>query len=358
MIEQTAGPIRFFLGANSKNGFVSLYDNFINPAAGDFIWVIKGSPGCGKSTFMKQLGVAAEAAGLRAEYILCSGDPNSLDAVYFPEKRVAYVDGTAPHVVEGKFPGAASLYLDFSRFLDPNALAQKLPEITALNHRYHAFYSTAYRQLSAGASLLPKNSPNLLTVGAKRKLQKKLESLVARELRKQEKSGSRSCRFLSARSCLGTIRLTDTVSALCDRVWMLDNELGLAHEFLAGLADTAQALGYNIIFCPDPLEPEKAEAVLLPETGLAFLAADKGFSYPGEVHRHLRLDALLQPSANEKALLRQRRRESSLLLTAAEHSLAEAKALHDTLEAIYRPHVDFDGLNVLIDTHIHALLEK
>ena len=38
---------RFFLGANSKSGFYSLYDNFTDPAAGDFLWVLKGGPGCG-----------------------------------------------------------------------------------------------------------------------------------------------------------------------------------------------------------------------------------------------------------------------------------------------------------------------
>ena len=358
MIEQATGPSRFFLGANSKNGFVSLYDNFTNPAAGDFMWVIKGSPGCGKSTFMKRLGAAAVAVGLRTEYILCSGDPDSLDAVYFPEKRLAYVDGTAPHVVEAKYPGAASLYLDLGRFLDADALAPKLSEIAALNRRYQALYADAYRQLSAGAALLPKNFPNLQAMDTQRKLEKKLDGLSARELRKLGKSGTQTRRFLSARSCQGTVFLTDTVAALCDRVWILDNELGLAHEFLSGLAGRAQKLGYDLILCPDPLEPEKTEALLLPEAGLAFLAADKNFSYPGKIYRHLRLDALLQLPSKEKTLLRQRRRESALLFAAAERSLAEAKALHDELEAVYRPHVDFNGLNGLVDAHIRKLLEK
>ena len=40
-----------------------------------------------------------EEAGLETEYILCSGDPDSLDAVVFPDKAAAIVDGTAPHMV-------------------------------------------------------------------------------------------------------------------------------------------------------------------------------------------------------------------------------------------------------------------
>lgn len=39
----------WFLGANSGNGFSSLYEGFCR-ADGDFLRVIKAGPGCGKST--------------------------------------------------------------------------------------------------------------------------------------------------------------------------------------------------------------------------------------------------------------------------------------------------------------------
>ena len=88
---------RYFLGSNSARGFYSLYDGFANPGSGDFLWIIKGGPGCGKSSFMKKIAAAVSDAGLSVEYIHCSGDPDSLDAIHIPELKVAYVDGTAPH---------------------------------------------------------------------------------------------------------------------------------------------------------------------------------------------------------------------------------------------------------------------
>ena len=45
---------------------------------------------------MRKIGAWAQEAGLETEYILCSGDPDSLDAVILPTKGVAVVDGTAP----------------------------------------------------------------------------------------------------------------------------------------------------------------------------------------------------------------------------------------------------------------------
>ncbi len=89
--------IQYFLGANAPGGFYSLYDQLIVPESARAVYILKGGPGCGKSTLMRTVGAMVGIAGHQAEYILCSGDPDSLDAVVFPQLRVALVDGTAPH---------------------------------------------------------------------------------------------------------------------------------------------------------------------------------------------------------------------------------------------------------------------
>lgn len=88
--------VRYFLGANSPAGFYSLYDELIDPAEAESIYILKGGPGCGKSTLMHKVAAAAEEKGVAVEYIPCSGDPDSLDAVIFPALKAAIVDGTAP----------------------------------------------------------------------------------------------------------------------------------------------------------------------------------------------------------------------------------------------------------------------
>ena len=90
--------VRYFLGANSPDGFYSLYDQLIDPAAAEDIFILKGGPGCGKSTLMRRVGTALEDKGLQVEYIQCSGDPDSLDGIVAPALKIAIVDGTAPHV--------------------------------------------------------------------------------------------------------------------------------------------------------------------------------------------------------------------------------------------------------------------
>ena len=56
--------IQYFLGANSPQGFYSLYDQLLPPETANAICIIKGGPGCGKSTLMRQVAAQAAQAGV------------------------------------------------------------------------------------------------------------------------------------------------------------------------------------------------------------------------------------------------------------------------------------------------------
>ncbi len=101
---------RYFLGANTGKGFVSLYDEFCKPESGNFLYVIKGGPGCGKSSFMKTIGQGGRGrgAGRRVRDLL--GRPDSLDGVLIPAWHVGYADGTSPHILDVALPAASGAY--------------------------------------------------------------------------------------------------------------------------------------------------------------------------------------------------------------------------------------------------------
>ena len=89
--------VEYFLGANSPGGFYSLYDQLLVPERARRIYILKGGPGCGKSTLMHRVAQRMDEKGVEVERILCSGDPDSLDGVVIPAFQTALVDGTAPH---------------------------------------------------------------------------------------------------------------------------------------------------------------------------------------------------------------------------------------------------------------------
>ena len=109
--------LTYFLGANSYRGFHSLYEDLVYSPMIDRLYIIKGGAGCGKSTFMKLIAEAAADKGLDVERVLCSGDPESLDGIFIPRLRIAYVDGTAPHAAVTKLGGRHKKYLNQYLFL-------------------------------------------------------------------------------------------------------------------------------------------------------------------------------------------------------------------------------------------------
>ena len=350
----------FFLGANTAKGFASLYDQFVNLTEGDFLYVIKGGPGCGKSTFMKTIAANLGADGIKAEYIHCSGDPKSLDGVYFPQLKTAFVDGTATHVIEPDFTGAAGAYINIGEFYDYDLLKDHLAQIRATTTAYKSFYTKAYACLSAAASIANKFTPALLTERVRHIISKRAAGIAGREFKKAAHHGGKlTQRFISAISCDGLLHRFDTINALADRVYVLDNNFGLAPYMLEVLKSHALNCGYDVIACPSPLTPDITEHIVIPQLSLAFVSQTANAPYPYDAVRSIKLDAI-----PDKALLktlrpkiRRYRKIYNALIDEALDNLSEAGALHDELESIYNPFVDFDGVMKLAEKYTRKLRE-
>jgi len=74
-----------FPGGNTCHGFYSFYHYIVPPDARRKI-VLKGGPGVGKSTFMKNLAQDFMEAGCDIEFCWCSSDNQSLDSIVLAGK--------------------------------------------------------------------------------------------------------------------------------------------------------------------------------------------------------------------------------------------------------------------------------
>lgn len=346
----------YFLGANSPSGFYSLYDQL---SALNRLYILKGGPGCGKSTLMKRIAAHAQAAGLDTQLILCSADPDSLDGVILPQKGVGVVDGTAPHVIEARCPGAVENYVDLSRFYDHDALLAVKEELISTTAEYKGHYKQAYRCLGAAGELRRNlmeaaDSPEL-----RQKLEKRAAGIIGRELKKAAPEGGMTeQRFLSAVTHKGVTHLWDTVRAQADRVYELSDRHGLAHHLLSPILTAARAAGHSVVACPDPMAPERLAHLILPGLSLAFVTSAPEAPWPHRPYRRLRLDAMAEETLRTagKPRLRFTSRIADALTQDGISGLAQAKAAHDRLEALYNPHVDFDGVISLADRMAEQLL--
>ncbi len=347
----------FFLGANSKNGFCSKYHELINLSEATRVFIIKGSPGCGKSTLMRKVSAHLNT---ECENIYCSSDPDSLDAVIFPKFGVAMVDGTAPHVVEPVYPLAVEEYINLSEFLKQNEVDARHDAIIATTDRYKRKFSRAYR-LTACAGILHDDIKKLAEDGLdKARLVKKSKGIASRELKPVHGHGVVKGRFLSAISPSGYRTLYDTVRSMANRIIALHDSYGIGDTLLSALSSDAKSLGHTVYECYSPLSPERLEHLILPDANLAFVTMDKKSLGLLPASKRIHLDTLLDHDhirAN-RGKLRFGKALMDDLVQSACAELKAAKLVHDELEALYHPCIDFEKIDFLSETIAGRIAKK
>lgn len=338
-----AQATNFFVGANSGEGFRNLFPEMVDIEDTYDFMVLKGGPGVGKNTFMREIGRCAESAGLSVEYLWCSGDPDSLDGVVIPEIHCAVADGTSPHVIEPQYPAAVDRYVDLGRFYDLTAAKAAVEEIKSRTHAYKAAYVRAYHSLKAARQVELDAVTSVARSFDAGRLDRRISGVIARELRARgNEKGKTTRRFLGSVTHKGYIWRFDSVDALCPKVYEFADTWELAGEALARLHAAAVEKGWDTIVCLSPEDPDRMEHLLIPGLGLAFVTSCPGMDYGQKPYRRIRLDAMTETEG--KSRLRFQTRMVALLREEAVDALKEAKRNHDALEAAYNPYVDFDGV--------------
>ena len=345
----------FFAGANSGAGFQNLFPDLVDTERARDLMILKGGPGVGKNTFMREVSRALETAGIRAEHLWCSGDPDSLDGVVFPELGCAVADGTFPHVLEPQYPAAVDRYVDLGRFYDLTAAKAAAEEVREHTRTYKAAYRRAYRALQAARQVELENVSLAQQSFDTRRAEARVQGILRRELRQRGgEEGRTALRFLGSLTCKGYVWRWDSVETLCPRIYEFADSWELAGPLLETLHAAAAERGWDTIRCCAPEEPRRAEHLLIPGLGLAFVTSRRGMEYGGEVYRRIRLDAMADPE--QKGAFRFRRRMAELLRQEGVEALRQAKTAHDALEAVYNPYVDFEGVRALAALEAGRLL--
>ena len=339
-----------FLGANTPLGFVSLFDELYDPYGPGRTVILKGGPGTGKSTLMRRVARAAASRGLDVECAHCGSDPHSLDAVIVPAQKFAICDGTPPHVVEPKFPGASETIVNLGAFWNARALRENADEIRRLTVENSLFHRRATRFLAAAGNL----SDELQAFCAPFVLEEKLNGYAlrfcARELPKKKGAapGTRKRRFFSGFTPDGKVFFEQTLHTLGTRLIALrDTGTGMGSRLLSYIETRARAAGFDVIAGLDPLHPKTGLCALaIPEASLALVALDE--TAPPErapdrtVHmRRFFVPEFLREHKNFLAF------QNSMIASLCEQNhllLRQAKETHDRLEALYIPAMDFDAL--------------
>jgi len=271
----------FFLGANSGGGFRDLFTPFCEPKDFRDLILLKGGPGVGKSTLMGRIGRAMEEREEDVVYFHCSGDPDSLDGVWFPGLRVAVLDATSPHVCEPRYPAAVDRYVNLGEFYDITRAKEQRGEIVGHTDACSAAYARAYLALGADRGQKRGLKSSVGEGLDREKLLSRREGIISRESRGRGAGGGVRRFFLGSLTCRGAVWRFDTVQAMCPRVYQLQDSWALAAPMLERLCQAALSRDYSCLVCPAPEEPGRIEHLLLPELELAFVTSREGMVYTG-----------------------------------------------------------------------------
>lgn len=349
----------FFLGANTPRGFVSFFDELYNPYKTSGAYIIKGGPGTGKSTFMKKVADTLEKRGIPVERVHCASDPKSLDAVIAPSIDLSLADGTSPHVLEPKFPGAAENIINLGQFWNEDILRADRDNIIRLTLENSLCHRRSSGYLSAAGSLDIQTRALVQRFIRTEKIDSFVSRFACRELKKttSKEPGKRYRRFLSAITPDGTVSFDSTVESLAYRILALEDKYSVASGLIVQkLGDIAVRKGYDVILCSCPLDPSGCEHIIIPQAGIALLTVKKEHPFTLRADRVIHCDRFLREEVREyRQALKLNIRLKNLLIKESVQLLRDARSTHDILEKEYLKAMDFDALNRFTDEFINKI---
>lgn len=339
--------IKYFLAANSCEGFVSYFENVYNAKDGWQVFIIKGGPGTGKSSFMRAVANLGQERGYTCDYGLCSSDPDSLDAVIFPEMKVAIMDGTAPHTLDPKYAGVSETILNFGEFWEDDALQEKRQEIIAVTDKNKALHKTAARYLKSAGWIINDNLSKAAAVTDKTKTERIAEALSKKYLKPQNKKPKETVCFLSGITPKGVIHNTDIIQNNFENLVIIKDDYGyVADLILSKLREKALKFGYKTVTVKNVFLPKLIDCLLLPELSLGFVReSEQQIINRNERRIHARRFMDVKSFNMSKEKLKFNKKAARELINSAVDTLYQAKQTHDELENYYIKAMDFDALN-------------
>ncbi len=340
---------KYFLAANSCEGFVSCFEDSFAFLSAPRVYLIKGGPGTGKSTFMRYVAKRACECGLSVTLCPCSSDPDSLDGVIIHETETVLLDATAPHALDPKYPAAREEIINLGEFWDTDKIFKSRDAVIAATHKNSAFHKTAARYLAAAGKLMRENLQLQKDCIRHERLAAFAERLCKGLLPPPAgKGGNMQVRFLEGITPKGIVSFEKSVESEYKTVLPIEDKIGgVSNELITAVCNRALAAGLDVIALKSPFLPSAlCDHILIPELSLAVVSENGHLQFNTAARRihSRRFIELPRFKACRNRMIFNKRIIRELLGSAAD-TLSLAKKSHDELERFYVEAMDFEALS-------------
>lgn len=347
---QESGYIRkFFLGANTHKGFHSYYE-YVVPGIPNRLFILKGGPGTGKSTFLRKIAKEFAEMGYDVELHHCSSDNDSLDGIRIVPFNIAVMDGTAPHTTNPKYPAVVDEIINLGEYWNKENIQKNREAIISCNKELKKLYASSYRFLSAA-----------------KEVQDDLEALVGDEydwtgfsstvseykssilnsLEPIKKQGKSRHLFHSSINSAGRVDFIENALPKNNTCHYIKAQYHTAStRLLSSLISDLLMKGYDVEVFHQPLDPEIIETIIICELGLVITNDAK---LENKAEKIIDLDSLRNKdiSKDDNAYIENNYSLFNSLMDEAIVRIQSAKKLHDQLERYYIESMDFKRMSEL-----------
>ncbi len=346
----------YFVCANSSGGFWNFFPETLKPM--NRVFILKGGPGTGKSTLMKRLGKVFWEQGEDVDYLHCSSDPDSLDGVIFCSRKIAVVDGTAPHIIEPTAPGAKEEYINLGGLWDSQTLIPHREEILYGKEQIGLCYDGVYQALAQAKEVhdrWEKVYRENTDYGLLNQLTEEFLDRVLGKIPGENTSGEEVHRFFGALTPEGSVNFLESLLESRKTRCFIKGRPGTGKStLLKKLAKRAREKGLQTEIYHCSFDPDSLDMVVLPQ--LSFAAFDA--TAPHELFPDRNTDWILdlyegavRPGTDQEnyELFSLFQREYGEKISLARESLGRAREIHADLEKIYGKAMDFSPMEKLFE---------
>lgn len=351
-----------FPGGNTTVGFYSFYKYIITQEEANHIFCIKGGPGVGKSSLMKKIGQRLSDLGYSVEFHHCSSDPDSLDGVVIKEFKIAFIDGTAPHIVDPKNPGAVDEIINLGDNWNEKGLKKHRDNIINTNKKIEMFFKRAYYYLKSA-----RNIYNSIEDLEKLALDKVKYNKIANDIQNQvfgnsrilSKEGKERHLFAYAITPVGLLDYRESILSGQNKHYVLNESFGASSEDIMNLIfEEAIRKGYDVECFHSPLKIEKIVDLIIPKLDISISASNKYYEYKNDYEKLFDLTDLLNNKKYEQysEFIKQDVEVFDRLLNKAIDNIKQTKKDHDLLEINYISNMNFEKNELLVEKIVERVM--
>ncbi len=339
-MKETTKIKKYFAAANGYGGFRSYFPEIFKADDYNRIFVLKGGPGTGKSSFMRRLGADFLTLGCDIEEIYCSSDPASLDGIIIKNgtKCIAAIDGTAPHETDATVPGACDEIINLGEAWRTDWLTSERERILNINREKKNAYKSAYSSLSiAGKSKEVIRDFKSLSYDDKN-AKNAIKSLA--EIFNKAEKGDCTTRLTNAFCKNGAVTL-DTFKSISENIFYISGDDYPCKRFLNEVRTELLNLQKEFICSPSALEENYVQSIFIPSIETCFVI--------GEGENRIDTSLFFSEDSLSRERIKCAENCHAIAINDAIRWFGIASELHFTLEEIYSRAMNFDIIDTLYE---------